>query len=59
LRELWDAEEITGESKLFLTDRDDETNKVRCLNIKAQRIRRNLETGVEIDMDSLRPPEGW
>ena len=59
LRELWDAGELNGESKLFLTDRDDATNKVRSLNIKAEQLRLNLETGVEIDMESLRPPEGW
>jgi hypothetical protein len=59
LRELWDAGEISGESKLFATDRDDETNKVRCLNIKAENIRHNLETGAEIDMESLTPAEGW
>jgi hypothetical protein len=59
LRELWDAGEVTGDSKLFLTDRDDETNKVRCLNIKAESIRRNLETGAQFDLDSLTPPEGW
>jgi hypothetical protein len=59
LRELWDAGEITGESKLFVTDRDDATNKVRCLNIKAETIRHNLETGDEINMESLKPPEGW
>lgn len=58
LRELWESGEIDAESKLFLTDRDDVTNKVRCLKIKAESIRHNLETGAEIDMESLRPPEG-
>jgi hypothetical protein len=59
LRELWDAGDINGDSKLFVTDRNDETNKVRCLNIKAEIIRHNLETGVEIDIGKLTPPEGW
>jgi hypothetical protein len=59
LRELWDAGDINGESKLFVTDRDDQTNAVKCVNIKTESIRRNLETGSEIDMESLRPPEGW
>jgi hypothetical protein len=52
LRELWDAREINGESKLFVTERDDQ-NKVRCQNIKAEHIRHNLETGAEINYDRL------
>lgn len=59
LRELWNAGEITGESTLFVTERDDETNEVTCLNINAESIRHNLETGDEIDLDNLTPPEGW
>jgi hypothetical protein len=53
LRELWDAGEINGESKLFVTERHEETNKVRCQNIKAESIRHELETGAEINLDRL------
>ena len=53
LREMWDAGEINGESKLFVTERDQETNKVRCRNIKAEAIRHELETGAEIDLERL------
>jgi hypothetical protein len=52
LRELWDAGEINGESKLFVTERDDQ-DKVKCPNIKAETIRHNFETGAEINMDDL------
>jgi len=44
LRELWNAGEINGESKPFLTNRDDETNVVRCVNVRAGSIRHNPET---------------
>jgi hypothetical protein len=54
---LWEAGEINGESNLFVTERDDH-DKVKCVNIKAENIRHNLETGAEIDLESLRPPEG-
>jgi hypothetical protein len=56
---LWNEGTINGESNLFLTDRDDQTNRVRCLNLKAEQIRQNLETGAAIDLDKLTPPEGW
>jgi hypothetical protein len=46
------AGEINGESRLFVTERDDQ-NKVKCLNIKAESIRHNLETGTAINIDDL------
>lgn len=52
LRELWSAGEINGESRLFVTE-NDEQNKVRLLNITAESIRDNLETGTEINLDKL------
>ncbi len=53
LRELWYAREIVADSKLFLTERNDETNRVKCFNLRAADIKANLETGDEIDVDSL------
>lgn len=53
LRELWNAREIVADSKLFLTERDDETNRVKCFNLRAAEIGENLESGEEIDVDSL------
>jgi hypothetical protein len=53
LRKLWNDRTITAESKLFVTERDEETNKVRCQNLKAEDIRHELETGAEIDLDRL------
>jgi hypothetical protein len=52
VRELWGVGEISGDSKLFLTHRDDQ-NKVTCRYIKAESIRRNLETGSQINLDEL------
>jgi hypothetical protein len=54
LRELWDAGDISADSKLFLTERDDETNGVKCFALRAEDIKENLESGNEIDMDGLR-----
>jgi hypothetical protein len=53
LRELWNAREIVADSKLFLTERDEETNKVKCFALRAADIKENLETGNEIDVDEL------
>ena len=52
LRELWEAGEINGESKLFVTERNDQ-DKVECLNIKAETIRHKLETGAAININDL------
>jgi hypothetical protein len=53
LRELWEASDICAESKLFLTERDEETNGVKCFGLRAADIKENLQTGNEIDVDSL------
>jgi hypothetical protein len=53
LRELWDARDICADSKLFLTERDEETNGVKCFALRAADIKENLETGNEIDVDGL------
>jgi hypothetical protein len=53
LRELWDAGDICADSKLFLTERDEETNGVKCFGLRAADIKGNLETGNEIDVDDL------
>jgi hypothetical protein len=53
LRELWNAREIVADSKLFLTERNDETNKVKCFNLQAADIKENLESGDEIDVELL------
>jgi len=53
LRELSSAGEINADSKLFLTERD-EADKVKCFNLRAADIKENLESGDEIDVDSLR-----
>jgi hypothetical protein len=47
LRGLWGEGKINAGSHLFLTERDDETNKVNCLNLTAEDIRHELETGAE------------
>jgi hypothetical protein len=49
---MWNDGTITAESKLFVTERD-EQNKVRCQNIKAEDIQHELETGAEINYDRL------
>jgi hypothetical protein len=53
LRELWDAGDISADSKLFLTERDEETNRVKCFNLRAADVKENLESGVEIDVEGL------
>jgi hypothetical protein len=53
LRELWNARDICADSKLFLTERDEETNGVKCFGLRVADIKENLETGNEIDVDSL------
>jgi hypothetical protein len=53
LRELWSAGRIGAESKLFLTERDEETNKVKCFNLRVADIMENLESGREVDVDGL------
>jgi hypothetical protein len=53
LRELWNAREIVADSKLFLTERNDETNRVKCFNLRAADIKENLESGEEIDVGGL------
>jgi hypothetical protein len=53
LRELWNAREIVADSKLFLTERDDETNRVKCFNLRAADIKETLESGEEIDVEGL------
>jgi hypothetical protein len=50
---LWDARDICADSKLFLTERDEETNKVKCFNLQAADIKENLESGEEIDVEGL------
>jgi hypothetical protein len=52
-RELWDAGDISADSKLFLTERDDETNGVKCFNLRAAHIRENLDSGRDVDVASL------
>jgi hypothetical protein len=54
LRELWNAGEICGDSKLFLTERDEETNKVKCFGLRAADIKDTLESERGVDVDSLR-----
>jgi hypothetical protein len=54
LRELWSAGRINADSKLFLTERDEETNEVKCFNLRGADIMENLESGREIDVDGLR-----
>jgi hypothetical protein len=53
LRELWNAREIIADSKLFLTERDEETNGVKCFNLRAQDIKENLESAEAIDVEGL------
>jgi hypothetical protein len=53
LRELWDAGDICADSKLFLTERNEETNGVKCFAIRAADVKENLESGKEIDVDDL------
>ena len=53
LRELWNAREIVTDSKLFLTERDEETNGVKCFNLRAADIKESLESGKEIDVEGL------
>jgi hypothetical protein len=53
LRELWDAGDLCADSKLFLTERDEETNGVKCFALRAADIKGNLETGNDIDVDEL------
>jgi hypothetical protein len=53
LRELWNAREIVADSKLFLTERNDETNRVKCFGLRAADIKENLENGEEIDVEGL------
>jgi hypothetical protein len=53
LRELWDARDISAESKLFLTERDEETNGVKCFGLRAADIKDSLESGKEVDVDGL------
>jgi hypothetical protein len=38
---------------LFLTERDEETNAVKCFGLRAADIKENLETESEIDVDNL------
>jgi hypothetical protein len=52
LRELWSAGTISSDTKLFLTQRD-EVDRVKCFGLRAADIKENLETGKEIDVDSL------
>jgi hypothetical protein len=35
--------EIVADSKLFLTERNDETNSVKCFNLRAADVKENLE----------------
>jgi len=53
LRELWHAGEVNADAKLFLTERDEETNQVKCFGLRAADIKENLESGEEIDVDDL------
>src|SRR5690349_18369664 len=53
LRELFAARDICADSKLFLTERDEETNRVKCFGLRAADIKENLENGEEIDVDRL------
>ena len=53
LREKGGAGDICADSKLFLTERDDETNGVKCFGLRAADIKENLESGNEIDVDEL------
>jgi hypothetical protein len=53
LRELWSAGKVGADSKLFLTERDEETNRVKCFNLRGADIMENLESGREIDVASL------
>jgi hypothetical protein len=53
LRELWSAGEIVADSKLFLTERDGETNGVKCFGLRAADIIESPESGNEIDVDGL------
>ena len=52
LRELWNARTISSDTKLFLTQRD-EADRVKCFALRAADIKENLETGNEIDVDTL------
>ena len=52
LRELWSAKTINADTKLFLTERD-EADKVTCFSLRAADIKKNLESGREIDVQSL------
>ena len=45
--------DISADSKLFLTERNDQTNRVKCFNLRAAAIRENLESGKEIDVEGL------
>jgi len=53
LRELWQAGTINAESNLFLTERDHETKWLCCFGLRAADIQENLESGREIDVESL------
>ena len=53
LRELWDAGDFCADSKLFLTERDEETNGVKCFNLCGADIMENPESGKEIDVERL------
>jgi hypothetical protein len=53
LRELWSAGKIFFDSKLFLTERDEETNRVKCFDLRGADIMENLESGKEIDAEGL------
>jgi hypothetical protein len=57
LRELWQEKKITENSTLFLTERDEETLKVRCFGLTAEQIKENLEAGQEIDVDAVAPKD--
>jgi hypothetical protein len=53
LRELWSAGKFSAETKLFLTERDEDTNKVKCFNLRGADIMENLESGRKIDVEGL------
>jgi hypothetical protein len=53
LRAMWTAHEITEDSRIFVTENDQQTHQVQLRFIHARDISDSLENGTDIDVSRL------